>query len=87
MTVTHGTQSEVLEVPNETNPLSIDTGSLLPLNLANAATYSVTGDCDSTNTDLVVISMIDEDNTSVTERSSCANGEFSVDPRCENYAF
>ena len=41
MTVTHGTQSEVIEVPNETNEtnfLRID-ASLPPINLSNAATY------------------------------------------------
>ena len=79
MTVTHGTQSEVIEVPNEIVSLSIDTGSLLPLNLANAATYSVTGDCDSTITELVFISMIDEDNTTLTGSSSCVSGSFSVE--------
>ena len=85
MTVTHGTQSEVIEVPNEIVPLRIDTDSLLPLNLANAATYSVTGDCASTITDEVTrcescVSMSDgDDNTAVTEDSPCAGGKFSVD--------
>ena len=80
MTVTHGTQSEVIEVPNEIVPLRIDTDSLLPLNLANAATYSVTGDCASTITSEVSVSMSDgDDNTAVTERSPCTSGKFSVD--------
>ena len=78
MTVTHGTQSEVIEVPNETNSLRIG-ASLPPINLSNAATYAVTGDCDSTNTDEVSVSMSDGDNTTVTESSSCVSGSFSVE--------
>ena len=76
MTVTHGTQSEVIEVHNETIPLRIDTVSLLPLNLANAATYSVTGDCaSSTITDEVSVSMSDgDDNTAVKGSSPCTSG-------------
>ena len=79
MAVTHGSQEKTIQVSNRMGPLSIDIGSLLPLNLANAATYSVTGDCDSTITELVVIRMIDEDNTTLTESSSCASGKFSVE--------
>ena len=55
-------------------------GSLQPINLANAATYSVTGDCDSSITSQVSLSMIDEDNnTTLMETSPCTSGEFSVD--------
>ena len=84
ITVSYGDDTKDTTVTNnipqlEVNPLSIDIGFLLPLNLANAATYSVTGDCDSTIIDLVVISMIDEDNTTLTESSSCVSGSFSVE--------
>ena len=79
MAVTHGTQSEVIEVPNETNSLRID-ASLPPINLSNAATYVVTGDCDSLVTAQVNLTLSEVDsNTTVTEGSSCANGEFSVE--------
>ena len=41
---------------------------------------SVTGDCDSTNTDEVSVSMSDGDNnTAVTGSSPCTSGEFSVE--------
>ena len=79
MTVTHGSQSVVIEVPNEMVPLGIDT-SLPPINLANAATYSVAGDCDSSITDLVNLTLSDEDSgTSLTENLTCANQRFSVE--------
>ena len=79
MTVTHGTQSEVIEVPNETNSLRID-ASLPPINLSNAATYVVTGDCDSLVTGQVDLTLSEVDsNTTVTESSSCASGSFSVE--------
>ena len=79
MTVTHGTQSEVIEVPNETNSLRID-ASLPPINLSNAATYVVTGDCDSLVTGQVNLTLSEVDsNTTVTESSSCVSGSFSVE--------
>ena len=82
MAVTHGPQTETIQVHNETVPLKIDTDSLLPLNLANAATYNITGDCDSTITGQVSLSMSDEDeddNTAVMDNSPCTSGKFSVE--------
>ena len=80
MTVTHGSQRVNIQVTNEVVPLRIDTDSLQPINLANAATYSVTGDCDSSTADLVNFSISDEDSgTTVTETSPCTNKRFSVE--------
>ena len=77
--VTVPSNSITNEVPNEMVSLGIDT-SLPPINLANAATYSVAGDCDSLITDLVNLTLSDEDSsTSLTEDLTCANQRFSVE--------
>ena len=77
--VSYGLDSVEASVPQNTiTRLSIDVASLSPVNLSTAASYSVTGECDSSLGEVVNLDV--EEDVTLTAQSLChADNSFSMD--------
>ena len=65
-------------VPNNIVPLSINESALAPFNLNSSASYTVTGECDSSITDQGLVTLDIQEAPSITGTSNCTNNAFSV---------
>ena len=81
MTLSHGGQTIDLSVSSDIEPLNLASDILPILTLANAATYTITGACDSSITTPVSVTVTDEDTASnnVSGTSPCTSDAFSVE--------
>ena len=80
MTLTHGTQTFNIGAVNNRVSLNINSAELLPFNLFNAASYTVTGRCDANLTDELTIYLTDVDSASnsVTTNTTCSSNTYSA---------
>ena len=77
ITVTHKGQEARATVQNNIVPLSINESALAPFNLNSSASYTVTGECDSSLGGSVEVSVI---GANITDSATCnSNNTFTVD--------